>query len=234
MQLPNHIDERVIKVLTDLLQDAQKVTKSDRFTHSDHDDFIDLQTKFLFVLKLLSAYKNGFLDDIYARVVDLRPVHLDDFVTVDAGLYTDFATLVGLIRSVKYSHEMDLLGNLTEIVAKSISDDYAIQAEQLFNQNYDLPAAVLLGAVLEDTLRRLCQRQNPPLPTTESNGKPKTLNPLIDDLKRAGIYNELKAKQLRAWAGIRNAAAHGESSKFNHQDVEQMLMGVRIFLADYL
>jgi hypothetical protein len=47
------------------------------------------------------------------------------------------------------------------------------------------------------------------------DGDPKTSNPLIDDLKKAGVFNELKARQLRAWADIHNKAAHGEFGQFH-------------------
>ena len=97
-----------------------------------------------------------------------------------------------------------------------------------------VPAAVLSGAVLEKALRTLCDRQQPQIPITNANGDSKTLNPLIDDLKKAGVFNELKAKQLRAWADIRNKAAHGEFNQFTKGDVEQMLAGIANFLADYL
>jgi uncharacterized protein YutE (UPF0331/DUF86 family) len=60
------------------------------------------------------------------------------------------------------------------------------------------------------------------------------MNRLIDELKRNGIFNELKAKQLRAWADIRNKAAHGDFEQFNRSDVKMMLSGVENFLADYL
>ena len=125
------------------------------------------------------------------------------------------------------------LGTRVNVVA-----DYLTLAEQLFadepGPHRHIPAAVLAGAVLEDGLRRLCQRQTPPVDTRKANGDPKTLNPLIDDLKGVGVFNELKAKQLRAWADIRNAAAHGEFDKFGVQDVEAMLKGVGDFLASFL
>jgi uncharacterized protein YutE (UPF0331/DUF86 family) len=56
---------------------------------------------------------------------------------------------------------------------------------------------------------------------------------LIDDLKKAGVYNENKAKQLRAWAGTRNHAAHGEFGEFTRTDVEQMVAGINTFLAEF-
>ena len=113
------------------------------------------------------------------------------------------------------------------------------QAEGLLNEGqpgkFDhVPAAVLTGAVLEKALRKLCDDQQPPIPTVDAKGDPKTLNPLIDDLKKANVFNELKAKQLRAWADIRNKAAHGEFDQFKRTDVEQMMGGVKNFLADYL
>ena len=81
---------------------------------------------------------------------------------------------------------------------------------------YDhVPAAVLAGAVLEKGLRTICSQQQPEISTVSPKGEPKTMNPLIDDLKKAGVFNELKAKQLRSWADVRNKAAHGEFDQFN-------------------
>ena len=113
------------------------------------------------------------------------------------------------------------------------------QAEQLLAEGqtgqYDhVPAAVLAGAVLEKGLRTLCGKQTPPIALTNSKGISLTLNPLIEELKKVGLFNELKAKQLRAWADIRNAAAHGEFDKFARTDVESMIKGVSDFLATHM
>jgi len=62
----------------------------------------------------------------------------------------------------------------------------------------------------------------------------KTLSPLIQELKKSGVFNEAKAKQLQAWADIRNLAAHGEFSQFKRSEVEPMITGINSFLADYL
>jgi hypothetical protein len=96
-----------------------------------------------------------------------------------------------------------------------------------------VPAAVLSGAVLEKALRTLCDQQNPPISTNKSNGERKTLDPLITDLRKDRVFNETKAKQLRAWAAIRNHAAHGEFDQFTRKDVENMIRGIKNFLAEY-
>ena len=58
--------------------------------------------------------------------------------------------------------------------------------------------------------------------------------PLIDSLKKRNVFNEIVAKQLRTWAGIRNSAAHGEFEQFNKTQVESMLKGIELFLSQYL
>lgn len=150
------------------------------------------------------------------------------------GLYE----IKGILQGLRQDYAEGIFTDIAAIVEVEVVADYLAMAEQLFTDepgpHRHIPAAVLAGAVLEDGLRRLCQRQTPPVDTRKANGDPKTLNPLIDDLKGVGVFNELKAKQLRAWADIRNAAAHGEFDKFGVQDVEAMLKGVGDFLASFL
>lgn len=148
-------------------------------------------------------------------------------------------TIVGTLQGLKRDYENNMLSSLVQMIEANVTADYMSQAEELFQMTRSgeyihVPPAVLAGAVLEDSLRRLCQRQTPPISTLKSSGHPKTLSSLIDDLKSAGLFNELKAKQLRAWVDIRNSAAHGRFDEFKRADIEQMLNGVQAFLADYM
>ncbi len=146
--------------------------------------------------------------------------------------------LYGYIDSLKRDYEAGRFDSLPELIATNVASDYLGQAEELLQEGqsgkYDhVPAAVLTGAVLENALRRICQRQNPAIAILKPNGEPKMLNGLIDDIKKANVFNEPKAKQLRAWTDIRNAAAHGEFQQFTRSDVELMLAGVQKFLVEY-
>ncbi|MEO6996357.1 MAG: DUF4145 domain-containing protein [Lacunisphaera sp.] len=146
---------------------------------------------------------------------------------------------ISFLKAIKNDLESGFFDSLSIQIEAEIASDYMGQAEQLLGEGqtgkFDhVPAAVLAGAVLEKALRKLCGQQQPPVSTLTTSGEPKTLNPLIDDLKKAGLFNELKAKQLRAWADIRNKAAHGDFDQFNRGDVEQMIQGVSNFLADYI
>ncbi len=146
---------------------------------------------------------------------------------------------ISYLKAIKSDLQNGFLQDLALEIEAEIAADYMGQSEQLLGEGqsgkYDhIPAAVLAGAVLEKTLRTLCSKQEPPIITVNSRGSKITLNPLIDELKKAGLFNELKAKQLRAWADIRNAAAHGEFDNFNRNDVEGMIQGVNNFLSTYI
>lgn len=180
-----------------------------------------LKTNFINLLQALSSKQHSF-GDLIKRVNSL-----------------DAAELHGTILGLKSDYENGMLRSVAEMIEANIVADYLTQAEQLLKVNkrgqYNhVPAAVLAGAVLEDGLRRLCARQSPPIAVRKPGGSYKMLNALIDDLKSAELFNELKAKQLRAWVDIRNAAAHGQFDDFTRSDVEQMLAGIQNFLADYL
>lgn len=143
------------------------------------------------------------------------------------------------MKAIRSDFASGLLGDISEQIEAEIAADYMSQAEQLLAEGqtgkYDhVPGAVLAGAVLEKALRALCGQQQPTVPTRDTKGKPVMLNGLIDALKKASAFNEMKAKQLRAWAAIRNHAAHGEFNEFTRTDAEQMIQGINSFLADHM
>jgi hypothetical protein len=145
------------------------------------------------------------------------------------------------ISFLKASHDNFQNGfydDLSALIEAEVSGSYMTQAEQLLEEGkvgkFDhVPAAVLSGAVLEKSLRTLCSKQSPEVPILKPSGEPKTMMTLIDDLKRSGLFNELKASQLRSFTHTRNKAAHGEFTEFTRSDVEQMIQGINSFLEEY-
>lgn len=87
-------------------------------------------------------------------------------------------------------------------------------------------------AVLERALRTVCTSAQPAISTVSPDGKPFMMNRLIDELKKAGAIDEMRAKQLRWYTDIRNKAAHGRLEELSRSDVEQLLEGVRVYLDD--
>jgi hypothetical protein len=178
---------------------------------------------------------------LLALVVPKRHVHWAavESLTKLSASYEGLQETVSLLRGVRDDLDKGFLDDLPTAIEAEIASDYMGQAEHLFAEGqrgkFDhVPAAVLAGAVLEKALRTLCDQQLPPIPLKTNNGDFKTLCPLIDELKKAGVFNEAKAKQLRAWAALRNLAAHGEFNQFKRTDVEGMISGINSFLADHL
>lgn len=235
MPLPPEIDRRIRQRFEQLLAEAEYLVEADeerrlRVAYLQEAvgdpfprEFFALQTNFVALLRLFNS-----------RQIDLRQT-IDRVETLHSD-QVDY--LYGRIKGFKDDYETGMLDSLVGMIEAEIVGDYLSQAAALLGEgkqgSHDhVPAAVLVGAILEDALRRLCQRQNPPVPI--KTGKYyKKMNTMIDDLRKAGLYNELKAKHLRAWADIRNAAAHGQFNEFDRGDVEQMLAGAQQFLADYL
>ncbi len=147
--------------------------------------------------------------------------------------------ILSFMRAIKEDFQKGFLDSLSEQIEAALVCDYMSMAESLLNDpdakktgTDHIPAAVLAGATLEHALRTLCDRNG--ISTQKGGGDFKTLNPLIDDLKAAALFNELKAKQLRSWADIRNAAAHGRFKDFSRDDVSNMIVGINQFLADFM
>lgn len=139
-----------------------------------------------------------------------------------------FKDCFGVLQAAHLDFQGGYLFDLRSLVAAELLGDFIDQAETLVKDGYHVPAASLAGAVLEDTLRKLCHRNNIPVPEKTKIDK------LNADLARAGVYNKLVQKRITALADIRNNADHGHFDKFSSDDVEDMVKWLRRFTADYL
>lgn len=153
--------------------------------------------------------------------------------------YGKAVEIQGILTGLREDLNNGMLEDLERQIEGAVSVDYLEQAESLMkeekNRSYSyIPVAVLAGVVLEKNLKTLCEKNIPPIPTVKDNGFSKTMGALIDDLKAAGIFNEIRAKQLRGYADIRNAAAHGRNNEFSREQVQEMLFGITNFLAEFM
>jgi hypothetical protein len=146
---------------------------------------------------------------------------------------------ISQLKAIKEDFENGMLESLADQLEPANLAEYMNQAAQFIEESVRgkceyISAAVLAGAALERALKGLRQKNNPPILIVDNKNMPRRLNSLIDELKKADIFNELVAKQLRAWADIRNNAAHGDFENFKKSDVDLMLKGINSFLAEYV
>jgi hypothetical protein len=149
---------------------------------------------------------------------------------------TKIEFMVGFLRSVRKELETGSLDSLAMQIEAEVLSDYLDQASAVLLGAKDEPnhiaAAVIAGASLERCLRTLCDAQAPVEPTVNEKGAPLGMNALIDSLKKREVFNELQAKELRAWAALRNYAAHGNFTEFTREQVESMVAGVLRFVTE--
>ena len=100
-------------------------------------------------------------------------------------------------------------------------------AEYLLEEGYKDPAASLIGAVLENGLRKICTNRGITVKSTE---KISTLN---QKLANGNVYNRLTQRKLEVWNTVRNNADHGYFAQYTAQDVKDMHKGVREFLEQH-
>lgn len=134
----------------------------------------------------------------------------------------------GVVEAAQRDFEAGLLFDMRALLAAELLGDFIEQAETLLSAGYHVPAASLAGAVLEDTLRKLCEKHGVPVAASTKIDK------LNADLARPNVYDKLIQKRITALADIRNNADHGHFDKFTRDDVEDMVKWVRAFAADYL
>jgi hypothetical protein len=138
---------------------------------------------------------------------------------------------LAILRAVKEDLEFGALGRLEELVSTAIYSDFLGMAETLLAQQQtelvDI-AAFLAGAVLENGLRRIATNRT--IKQKESDD----ISALNQKLADGGVYNNLWRKKIDTWNAIRGNADHGRFGRNAPADVQNMIAGVRDFLADFL
>jgi hypothetical protein len=143
------------------------------------------------------------------------------------GYYSDTLAGLAVIKAAFNDYIKGYLIEAKALITAEVFDDILEQAEHLFRQGYYQAAAVLAGAVLEDGLRKIAERNG-----CAVQPKPK-LDGMNAELAKKGVYNTLVQKRITWLADMRNKAAHGKWSEFAANDVETMLHQVRDFVTDY-
>jgi hypothetical protein len=145
---------------------------------------------------------------------------------------TKLRNIIGIVTALKSDLKNDYLKSFSDIVQSEIFSDYLEMAEHLLSEGYKDPSAVLVGSTLEVHLRELCVSNGIDIETQNNKGNlvPKKADLMNSDLAKASIYSLAYQKQIIAWLGIRNSAAHGKYSEYKTEEVSLMLQGIRQFI----
>jgi hypothetical protein len=132
--------------------------------------------------------------------------------------------LQGVIQSLRDDYVAGRMQIFQELIHADLFSDFLEMAEYFLEEGYKDPAAVMAGGVLEEHLRKLTSKHGITIPP-----KPQ-LHSMNSDLAKAGAYGKNEQKQVTAWAGLRNDAAHGNYAKYAIEEIRVMIMGLRDFI----
>lgn len=218
----SELDAKVVSKLEELILCGDEVRRtvydpriSDPYYQGDHG--VDYE--------LSSQWGTSCLN-LLSRVFGKDSAYYENFEVQSRKLYLYSRTLqaLGILKAAKADYEKGHLFNTRVLIEAEVFDDFLDQGEHLLNNGHHQPAAVVIGSVLEDGLRKLCLRNEVALPN-----KP-NLNTMNSELAKKGVYNQLVHKRIIMLADIRNKAAHGKWGGFTKDDVEDMLRSVRKFM----
>jgi len=135
---------------------------------------------------------------------------------------------VGILRAAKEDIESGVLHEVADIISAEIFDDFLDMAEHLLDKGYKDPAASLIGAVLENELRRMCRDNKITVKSDDNIGS------LNTKLFQKPVYGKPQMRQISIWQAIRDSADHGKFEDYNAESVKNMYEGARNFLASKL
>jgi hypothetical protein len=139
---------------------------------------------------------------------------------------------LGILEAARKEMEGGWLVSTKGLVSAEIFADFLEMAEHLIEEGYKDAAAVMIGSVLEEHLRQLCQKHGIDTEIVKNtNPIPKKADLLNGDLAKAQVYTKLDQKNVTAWLGLRNNAAHGKYGDYNREQVKLMLQGVSEFIS---
>lgn len=140
------------------------------------------------------------------------------------------AKQIGVVDSLLHDIRGGFLKSLEELIHGDLFSDFLEMAAHLTSSGYKDAAAVIAGSTLEAHLKQLCARHSIPV---DSGGKPKKADLINSELAAASAYSKLDQKNVTAWLGLRNDAAHGNYSAYDKAQVALLIDGVRHFITKF-
>jgi hypothetical protein len=137
--------------------------------------------------------------------------------------------LQGLLESSKREFTFGLLSHPKILATADSMEDFLQQAEYLLEQDFKDPACVLIGGVLEETLRSMLENKYPEVKFNPKDGIRKFNKLLLE----VSAYDKATYKLIDGYAEYRNLAAHGDYIKYTKSQVEDFLSFTRNFISNW-
>jgi len=221
-------DQQISKRLAELVTEGEKILATRQEANSFGRDVTVIMPDFVDSARA-EEWATCCLSFL-GRVMGKESEHYRRFAENTPRISTHSYTVraCAVLRAARSDYDGGYLFDTRKRIQAEVFDEFLEQAEYLLKDGYFAVAAVIAGAVLEDSLRQLCVRKGitmPPAPKLDS---------MNAELAKAGAYDKLLQKKVTWLADIRNKAAHGLWKGFTADDAAEMVKAVRRFAEENL
>ena len=220
--------EIIEKKFTELLATGQKLTNS--FPYGKHGPAYWVEKR------RITEYHQWLISvtNLVNLIVQANSIFIDECNRLmnDQEIKDGIPTRVvqqmyGLLNSALEEWKAGLLRKIEYIVVAETFDDFLDHATQYHKGNKKIVSSVLASAVLEDTIKKIANRN-------DIDPKGLSLELLINELIKKDVFTPVKAKRIKGFASVRNHSLHAEWEKFDIQDVGELIKGTRELIDRFL
>lgn len=152
----------------------------------------------------------------------------DEMLQDPKSLYSDeVEKIAAVLGTIADALAKGRLATVEELVSAEVLGDLLEHAEALLTAKYNLAAAIILRAILEERLRKLC---------IHHQCMPTAMRPTIETFKQAlqsaHVIDKIVVKDIDWMAGVGNSAAH-HLPEYKDDDVPQLYQRVTAFLSRF-
>ena len=194
---------------------AEYDRRVDQGTDLDGGGVAELRTRCIAAVERAS----GSTSTYYMNIVEFRRNENRDWICLEME--------IGIAKALISDIRNGYLQTVEELLHGDVFGNYLEMAMHLLDNDYKDAAAVLTGGTLEVHLRNMCSKHKI---STERGGKAKKADELNSELAKKGVYSKLDQKNVTAWLGLRNHAAHGNYSEYKKDQVSLLLQSVQDFI----
>lgn len=215
--------DRLLKRVDELMEQGKLVLATRRRDSNGYVEYLDAGR--------MRGFRSAVLSFI-ERVYGVGHSHYKEFdKAVDDNYPSNAESGLSILQSIRDEVGGDWLFSIKGLVTAEVFADFIEMAEYLMEHDYKDAAAVIVGSVLEEHLRQLCQANGiESVIQTETETRPKKADRLNGDLSAANVYSKLDQKAVTMWLDLRNKAAHGHYTEYNKEQVRTMISGITEFM----
>lgn len=128
---------------------------------------------------------------------------------------------IACLESAKEEIEKGFLYKIERLISADLFDSILEHAEFLLSNGHKDSAAVLGRVVIENTLKRIAERESIAFPDKVKKSK------INEILWKNQVYDKFVWRLTQDYINLGNSADHGDFGKYSNDEVEDMLVWIR-------